>query len=81
MNEGVNCRMGYDPYKEKHCTKCSRAAEEHHEFLCKKYDLYCPKTCTTCYKGNHFPKECRDRVETFPPQVAGESHHRAQSKN
>jgi len=81
MNEGVNCRMGYDPYKEKHCTKCSRAAEEHHEFLCKKYDLYCPKTCTTCYKGNHFPKECRDRVETFPPQVAGESHLRTQSKN
>lgn len=24
MNEGVNCRMGYDPYREKHCTKCSR---------------------------------------------------------
>ena len=81
MNEGVNCRMGYDPYREKHCTKCSRSAEEHHEFLCVKYDLYCPKLCSTCHKGNHFPKECRDRVETFPPQVAGESHPRAQSKN
>jgi len=81
MDDGVNCRLGYNPYKEKHCTKCSRVAQEHHEFLCRKYDLYCQRICSTCYKGNHFPKECRDRVKAFPPQVAGESHPRTQSKN
>ena len=72
MECGTNCRMGYNPVKEKHCTKCYPTAE-HHEFLCKRYALYNYGTCTLCGRGHHFHVECKDRVETFPQNV-GESH-------
>jgi len=31
MVDDVNCRKGYNPEKEKHCTKCYPTAD-HHEF-------------------------------------------------
>ena len=79
MEYGTNCRMGYNPVKEKHCTKCFPAAD-HHEFLCKRYALYNYGTCTVCRRGHHFHVECKDRVETFPPSV-GESHPGKLAKN
>ncbi len=79
MLAGVNCRLGYNPLEEKHCTKCYPAAD-HHEFLCKKYHHYLPVDCTDCGKGHHSHSECKDRVETFPPNV-GESHPGKLAKN
>ena len=79
MVQGTNCRIGYNPVKEKHCTKCYPAAD-HHEFLCKKYALYSYGSCTQCGRGHHFHVECKDRVETFPPSV-GESHPGGLAKN
>ena len=79
MVQGTNCRIGYNPVKEKHCTKCYPAAD-HHEFLCKKYALYSYGSCTQCGRGHHFHVECKDKVETFPPSV-GESHPGGLAKN
>ena len=79
MEDGVNCRRGYNPEKEKHCTKCYPTAE-HHEFLCKKYTKYCSGKCGICDGGHHFTDECKGRVESFPPRV-GESHSVKLAKN
>ena len=79
MVAGVNCRQGYNPLKEKHCTKCHPTAN-HHEFLCKKHYHYFPVDCMTCGKGHHSHAECKDKVETFPLNV-GESHPGKQAKN
>jgi hypothetical protein len=79
MDEGVNCREGYNPLKEKHCTKCYPTAD-HHEFLCKTYYMYCAKKCRSCGRGHHIELECKDRVETFPPKV-GEPHTGRLAKN
>ena len=59
MEHGTNCRMGYDPIKEKHCTKCFPVAD-HHEFLCKEYLLHNSGKCTRCGRGHHFHVECKD---------------------
>jgi hypothetical protein len=79
MDEGVNCRKGYNPSKEKHCTKCYPTAS-HHEFLCRNYQLYCEKSCRSCGRGHHVHLECKDRVETFPPKL-GENHTGKLAKN
>ncbi len=70
MKDGINCRDGYDPVKEKHCTKCS-SADDHHEFLCPDYAYYSAKRCLNCRKGHHLDFECKEKVETFPPNVGG----------
>jgi hypothetical protein len=72
LRDNVNCRSGYNPLKEKHCTKCYPTAN-HHEFLCKNYHYYCSQKCSVCGRGHHIDLECKDKVETFPPRV-GESH-------
>ena len=79
MVEGSNCRVGYNPIKEKHCTKCYPATD-HHEFMCKNFSYYNPMSCIQCRRGHHFDFECKDRVETFPPSV-GESHPGKLAKN
>lgn len=79
MESGVNCRTGYNPLKEKHCTKCYPTAD-HHEFLCKNYKHYCMGKCSACGRGHHWHYECRDRVETFPPKV-GDSNSGKLAKN
>jgi len=79
MVDGENCRRGYNPVEEKHCTKCCPPAD-HHEFLCTVYKLYCAGLCSACGKGHHFSHECKNRKETFPPRV-GESHSVKLAKN
>jgi hypothetical protein len=36
--------------------------------------------CMTCGRGHHSHVECKDKVETFPPNV-GESHPGKLAKN
>ena len=79
LRDNVNCRSGYNPLKEKHCTKCYPTAS-HHEFLCKNYHYYCSEKCSVCGRGHHLDLECKDKVETFPPRV-GESHLGKLAKN
>jgi xanthosine utilization system XapX-like protein len=79
MRDGENCRRGYDPLEEKHCTKCYPTAN-HHEFLCTEYKLYCAGLCSTCGKSHHFSHECKNSKDTFPPKV-GESQSVKLAKN
>jgi len=67
MVDGVNCRKGYNPLKEKHCTKCYPTAG-HHEFLCKNFHYYSYENCTVCGRGHHLDFECKDIVEKFLPR-------------
>jgi hypothetical protein len=65
MRKGENCRLSYDPLREKSCSKCTRPY--HHEFECYKYDRFNSKVCTVCDKGHHFAGDCKE-VEKFPPK-------------
>ena len=65
MRKGENCRLSYDPLREKSCSKCTRPY--HHEFECYKYDRFNIKVCTVCDKGHHFAGDCKE-VEKFPPK-------------
>ena len=77
MRKGENCRLDYDPRKQKDCTKCTNPG--HHEFECRKYSAYSTQKCSACKKCYHLSSECKEK-EKFPPNP-GESNPKELGKN
>jgi len=77
MRKGENCRLDYDPRKQKDCTKCTNPG--HHEFECRKYSAYGTKKCSTCQKCYHLASECKEK-DRFPPNP-GEKQSQELEKN
>ena len=77
MRKGENCRLDYDPRKQKDCTKCTNPG--HHEFECRKYSTLSTTKCSVCHKCYHLSAECKEK-EKFPPNP-GESSSKELGKN